>query len=501
MLSSIRHNATRVAYLAFFTQLVATACDPTAPNDPNNQSKLLGAEASQAVGGSGLTASGVSWFEVDLTWPTSPSASGYQIVRSTAGAAGVYTQLATTTSNVGNFADRAVSGSTQYCYEVRSFKTAGKNTTFSAFSSAACATTPAPPPPPILAPTETEAVPQGNKILVKWKDNSANEDGFRVERSEYLTNSWEGFTVPTNSTSTYGGGTPERLWCFRVTAFNAAASSLPSTPDCTVLPAVPTGLSATVSDAESITLSWTDNSSFEDGYKVSRSEQGGPWTDIATLPTNSVGYRDLAVSSDVSYTYRIQPLKDGGYSDVSEVASAAIPTTVPVAPVLREAGYVLAGDTRMFYLGVVWVDASSNEAGFLIQYSPNGETDWSSYADAPANSTSFVEFLGIESDPTAGCFRVVAFNALGNSTPSNVGCADATSIIQQIVNGTNGVTGAKAPTRPISSHRSVRRRVHESIDVPESDRQGRHRFRIWNDGPPEGIDGNTFERFFLEKVR
>jgi hypothetical protein len=448
MSSSIRRIATRVAFIAALSQLIATACDPTAPNDPNDQKKLLDAEASRGISVSSLTASAVSWYEVDLTWPTTGGVTGYQIFRSTTGAAGTYTQLATITSNVGSYADRAVDGSTQYCYQVRSYKTAGRNTTYSAFSSAACATTLEPPPPPIVAPTETDALPQAYRILIKWKDNSTNEDGFRVERSAYLTNSWYAVSVPANSTSFYWSGSDfEQQWCFRVTAFNATFSSLPSTPDCTIVPAPPTDLSA-AADGQSIALSWIDRSAVEDGYTVSRSAEGGPWTDIATLPPNAGSYRDFAVGVDITYSYHVQALKDGGYSYVSNDATGVIPISLPAAPLDAHAGYYISGDGRTYYLALSWQDLSSNEAGFAIEFSPDGETEWTQYVGVLANSTGFTQLFGIEDFSPSGCFRVSAVNALGASAPSNIACADPTEVIQQIISGYNVVSGATAPTRP-----------------------------------------------------
>jgi hypothetical protein len=453
MSSSIRRNAARGAFLAALFQFAAAACDPTAPNDPTDQSKLLDAEVARTIGVSRLTASAVSWFEIDLTWPATAGVTGYQIYRSTTGVAGVYTQLAATTSNAVSFADTGLKGSAQYCYEVRSFKTAGKNTTLSAFSSAACATTPAPPPPPVEAPTETEAVPQATRILIKWKDNSANEDGFRVEKQEYLAVSWDASTVPANSTSTSWTDVPvERQWCFRVTAYNTVATSIPSTLDCTAIPAAPKGLSAIAMDAQSITLSWIDYSRYEDGYRVSRSTQGGPFTDIATLPANSTTYRDVAVTADIPYTYRVEALKDGGYSEASDHATGVVPTTVPAAPTDAAASYSLAPDTwatPKFYLGIAWDDASSNESGFAIEFLASGETDWSVYTDVAANATSFFQLFGFEDYVApSGCFRVRAFNALGSSEPSPITCVDPTSIVQQIIGGGNVVTGTAAPVSP-----------------------------------------------------
>jgi hypothetical protein len=453
MPSSIRRIAARVGFFAALAQLFATACDPTAPNGPNDQKSLI-PQASLMASGSTLTAKPVSWNEIDLTWPSSPSVSGYHVLRSTTGAAGPYIVIAATFPNVGSYADKGVTGSTQYCYEVRSFKTAGKNTSYGAFSSAACATT---LPTPINAPSEIVAVPQGSRILVKWKDNSDNEDGFSIY-GVYVASSAH-VSVPANTTSAYINYVlTEQQGCFRVTAFNAVAS-MTSATDCTTVPAPAADLSATA-NAQTIALTWSDRSAFEDGYKVSRSAQNGLWTDIATLPANAASYTDVAVSADIYYTYRVQALKDGGYSDVSNEASGIIPTSLPAAPHDAYATYSLAGDTRMFYLGIAWVDASSNEAGFQIEFSPDGETDWSWYASASANGTSFFHLYGIEDFSPSGCFRVTAFNALGGSAPSNITCADPTGIIQQIVNTSAARIGGGAGTHSTRVKAGRRRISH-----------------------------------------
>lgn len=442
MPSLIRRIAPWPGFVGALLTLFATACDPTAPQDPNNQ-KPLPSEVSLMASVSSLTASAVSWNEIDLTWPSSPSASGYQVLRSTTGATGTYTVIAATFPNVGNYADKGVSPSTQYCYEVRSFKNVGRSTTFGAVSSAACATT---LPSPINAPSQIDAVPQGSRVLVKWRDNSDNEDGFSIYGVSVASSA--NVSVPANTVSAYVNSVPvEQQWCFRVTAFNAVAS-MTSTTDCTIVPAGPTDLSSSVMDAQSITLHWIDRSAFEDGYKVSRSVQGGVWTDIATLPANAESYQDFAVSVDVTYTYRVQALKDGGYSDVSNDASSLIPTSLPAAPSDLFAAYSLAGDTRMFYLGISWVDASANEAGFRIEFD-DGISGWAPYADVPANGTTYFQLMGIEDYAPSGCFRVIAYNLLGSSAPSNIACADPTGVIQQIISGYNAVTGVAPPNIPV----------------------------------------------------
>ena len=416
MHSSIRVKRTAVLLVAASLQILASACEPTAAVDATSQRNMtVPNSASFTASPSTATVSATSWNSISVRWQTSPSASGYQVFRSIAGPAGTYTQIASTSANVGAYDDSGLTGSTQYCYEVRSFKYTGKTISYSAFSSPGCATTPA---PPIAPPSDVSAVPQEFQILLKWKDNSDNEDGFRIEAT--FGGSTQSFTVPANTTSTYfNNGTTEQLWCFRIFAFNTVAS-IPSSSICTGIPSRPWGLAASV-EGQGIRLSWLDNSALEDGYKVYRSDNGSSFSEIAALPANSGTYLDAAVRADVSYTYHVQAVKDGGYSYFSNDAVAVVPTAPPADPTNVDAAYTYNTDNATATLGVSWSDNSTNEAGFRIEFSWDGVTEWSTYAQAPAN-TSYFETTFWSQGGDGGCFRVIAFNVLGDSNPSNVAC-------------------------------------------------------------------------------
>ena len=458
MPSSMRREVMRPTLFAAIIQIIALACEPTAAVDPAD--KKLVPEASLMVGVSSLAASPVSWSEIDLAWPTSSSVSGYQVFRSTSGPAGGYNLIATTAATVGNYADRGLTASAQYCYEVRSFKNTGRNVSYSSYSSPACATT---SPPPVAAASAINAVPQAMQILVTWQDNSANEDGFHIERSSSAIGPWSQLAnASANATSVSVSATAEEQACFRVIAFNAIGPSLPSPVDCTTLPASPTSLSAGAHDGV-ISLGWLDNSAVEDGYKVSRLEPGGVWTDIATLPANSGyygNYLDIAVTAGVTYTYRVQALKDGGYSELSNEASAIIATALPAAPTDASAGFDGGFDPYLhLYLFVSWSDNSSNEDVFEIDWSPDGVTDWTPFGSAPANATSFFQDIGTGGWPQDGCFRVRAVNGLGSSEPSNFSCASAPQGLpggESIIRPTVPIAAAPQPLRNVGVDRARR---------------------------------------------
>jgi fibronectin type 3 domain-containing protein len=409
--------------------LSVAGCDSDSPVEP--QSPALTAFSRDV--GSGLSATAISPSEIDLAWPRSSGpVNGYEVFRSTTGATGPYSIVATAAATATGYADLGLTGSTTYCYEVRSFKIAGKNTMYSAFSAAACATTLA---PPISAPSSVDVVPIPNDyyvdaynsaVRVSWKDNSANEDGFYLERASAATGPWtRTVTTSANVTLQWDYGARERQICFRVIAFSAAGVSTPSSPDCTAPPANPTNLAAKA-DGQSINLTWTDNSAVEDGYKVSRLDAAGTWVDIAALPPNAVSYRDIGVTVDMTYTYRVQAQKDGGFSNYTNESAAVIPTAPPAPPSGASAGYWTANEYGWLYLDVAWIDASNNEEGFRIEVSYDGVSGWQPYATVAANMTSFEDKLSLWDNlgGRAECYRVIAFNGTGVSTPSNVTCAE-----------------------------------------------------------------------------
>jgi len=65
---------------------------------------------------------------------------------------------------------------------------------------------------------------------------------------------------------------------------------------------------------------------------------------------------------------------------------------------------------------LTWTDTADNEDGFIVE-SGSG-TAWKEIGRTVANTTSFTDPSG----QLGQCYRVVAFNALGGSSPSNIAC-------------------------------------------------------------------------------
>jgi hypothetical protein len=287
---------------------------------------------------------------------------------------------------------------------------------YSGFSDPVCATTP--PAPIIPAPSATAVTPHGSyEVQITWTDNSPDEEGFFIERAPAMTGPWSSVnTAPANATSVSQFSSPEDFGCFRVVAFIAARRSLPSAADCTATPVWPTGLSGTGTAEHNISLHWTDNSGVEDGYEVNRYNAGAGWTVVATLPANATTYVDNGVTVDVRYTYQVRALKDGGYGNYSNAVTALAPTTKPAAPSEASAYFYFDEWSWEYYFVISWTPGSANEEGFQIKI-PDGAGGWTTYATAEAGAWSWWEYYNYES-PQSGCYQIVAFNALGESSPA-----------------------------------------------------------------------------------
>lgn len=313
-------------FLVVATALVALgSCDRKPPVAPTDDKLTLTVNAAASTTPYNLAATAVSPTTITLAWQdNSTRESGFEIHRSTAGPGGPFSLIGVAGADVTNDIDTSVPPSTAYCYRVRAFRSVGRKTSYENFSNIACAKTPAPPP------SNVNATPaSSSEIDISWTDNASTEDSFRLERSASADGPWAVAAVLTPNQTSYRDAdrTSEQQICYRVLAFNAEGESGPSNVDCTVPPRSPTNLIAAPGD-QGVVLTWVDNSSVETGYELQRSGDGETFYAVAVLPANSTSFHDAVFFSNATQWYRIRATRDGGFSDVSNVASAE-PTPCP----------------------------------------------------------------------------------------------------------------------------------------------------------------------------
>lgn len=235
-----------------------------------------------------LTATAASPTQIDLTWvDDARTILQFDIYRSTTGAGGAFTLLATVGPTFRTFSDEGLRTATEYCYRVRSLHRNGRGVLTGAFTTTACAATLTPSTPP-ATPSDVTATPS---MLVRWMDNATDEDGFRIERSTDGGAWVTALTVGRNVTSAWEPWSlAETVVCYRVFAVNAAGDSPASNKVCTALPAVPGPVSLSALGVDAYELLWGDNSLFEDGYEV-LGEYCFEYRTLAVLPADETSFR------------------------------------------------------------------------------------------------------------------------------------------------------------------------------------------------------------------
>ncbi|MBI4359755.1 MAG: hypothetical protein HY564_01505 [Candidatus Jacksonbacteria bacterium] len=88
------------------------------------------------------------------------------------------------------------------------------------------------------------------------------------------------------------------------------------------VPNTPTGLAAAAADSKTVSLSWTDNSNNETGFKIYR---GG--TLVTTTAANAVSYTDTGRSASTTYSYYIKATNGSGDSSSSSTVSVTTPAS------------------------------------------------------------------------------------------------------------------------------------------------------------------------------
>ena len=186
-------------------------------------------------------------------------------------------------------------------------------------------------------------------------------------------------------------------------------------------PNPPSGLTATAVSQSQINLAWTDNSNDEDGFIVSRSlTSGGPYSDIVTLPANTVSFNNTGLLSGTTYYYVVRAVNSGGSSALSAQASATTFVGPPAAP-----SGLSAAAMSSSRIDLAWFDNSSNETSFTVARSTTSGGPYTDIATLGANLTTYSD-TGLAA-ATTYYYVVRASNSGGSSANSSQATATTLS--------------------------------------------------------------------------
>ena len=356
---------------------------------------------------SNLTITSILSNKVSLSWTdNSNNETGFKIQRKT-GATGTYATITTTGANVTAYNDTAVTDGTVYFYRVSATNATGD----SAFSNEVNGTT------PLATPSSATATAvSSSQINLTWVDNSASETGYKIERKKTSTGTFAQIAVVGAGVQSYsdGGLDFNTTYFYRVRATNGTIDSdYSNTASATTLldaPAPPSGLTITSIVSNRVTLSWSDNSNNETGFKIQRKTGvTGTYATIATPGANVTTYADGTVTDGTVYFYRVSATNATGDSAFSNEVSGTTPLAKPTA--------ATATAVSSSQINLTWVDNSAAETGYKIERKRTASGTFAEIDQVGANVQSYND-VGLDAHTTY-FYRVRATNGTIDSDYSN----------------------------------------------------------------------------------
>lgn len=215
--------------------------------------------------------------------------------------------------------------------------------------------------------------------------------------------------LPTLSGWTQTGG--------RINSYRAISSLL-----------LPTELKATAISPSQINISWVDNATGEEGYKIERRHGHGDYNQIASVIANTSTYSDTGLIDGTRYTYRVKAFNNiPADSLYSNEANAVTPLQTPTN--------LIATAVSTNQINLSWSDNSQAEEGYKIERKIVGVTEFIEIATVGANVKTFSD-TGL-SPFTTYIYRVRAFNSVAGHSPYSLE-ASATTFKEASSDGGGG---------------------------------------------------------------
>ena len=348
-----------------------------------------------------LTATVVSATVIGISWVDNSSDEyGFRLERAIDdGSWSVFKELP---ANSTAYSDSGLVPNRKYGYRLKAFIPTGE----SDYSNEVSGT------PALLAPSGMTITGKSSTgIELVWEDNSAFEDGFRLER-KIDSDVWSLLkTLPINSTMYSDTGlSPKKTYSYRILAFvSTGQTEYSNEVSALLLLPAPTNLTVVKTGSSSVQLAWEDNSADETGFRLERRVAAGAWATAKLLPANSTEYADDRLVPNQSFDYRVVAYVLTGESEPSNELTAS--TTFP-AP----ANLVVTGSSSSS-VQLAWEDMSADEMGFRIERKI-GDGAWGELKIVMENSTGYTDSNLIPN--TTYSYRVQAYVVTGFSGFSNV---------------------------------------------------------------------------------
>ncbi len=237
-------------------------------------------------------------------------------------------------------------------------------------------------------PTASIEVLGYTTLNLSWTPENGYE-GYEVERASAENGPWTKMAdVESSNESSFRHGalTFNRSYYFRVRGYYTGSDgervygSWSETVSAKPVPVI-SGVKAVSSSYNSVTVSWTKNTT-ANGYYVYRSEDNGAtWKLVKTITKNSTtSWKNTSLKSGATYTYKVIPYRLSGKTKVKGIEGVASVTIIPAKPTSLTVS-VTSSKPKLTWKKVtgaqgyeVWRSDSYNGEYSLVKTIPSGST-------------------------------------------------------------------------------------------------------------------------------
>jgi len=305
----------------------------------------------------------------------------------------------------------------------------------------------------VPAPTLTLTSPNGgenrtvgNAQTITWKSTGAVKN-VKLEYSANNGATWETIAASTANDGNQPWKIPGNFSTQCLVRVSEAIDGDPSdVSDSTFAitampPAAPNGLTATPVSKTQINLTWADNSSNEDGFKIERKTGAtGTYAVFRTVGAGITNFSNIDLGANTTYFYRVCAYNAVGNSAYSNEASALTFMNGP--------SNLAATAVSSNRINLAWTDNSGNETGFKIER----KTSAGAYAEigtARPNATSISDSSGL-SPNSQYFYRMRGYNLTNASDYSNEANATTSGDAHPSPNAPGNLTATAASSSQIN---------------------------------------------------